>query len=735
MDSYKSFLSLKKFLINSSKNYDIDLITRAYEFALDLHEGQYRKSGEEYICHPIAVAQICANLGYGTDCLCSALLHDVVEDCPDKTSQKEIFQLFGAEISSIVSGLTKLKGIKFMTKEEEDVKNIRRMFTAMSEDVRVILVKLCDRLHNMRTLAAMPEDKQRRIALETMHIFAPIAHKLGIKKIKSELDELSLKYLDPFVYEQIKENIDKRFGESRDIIEKCQDKIKARLTNERISFVEEGRIKSVTSIYQKIISKGRSFEEIFDFYAIRYIVDSVREVYHVLGIVHELYPCVQGRYKDYISTPKQNGYQSIHTTVMSGSVPIEVQIRTKAMHEIAEYGVAAHNNYKYDEVEESIAWLKELIEADKDIVMDKDEIVANLKESFYSDDIYVYTPKGDIKPLRRGSTVIDFAYAVHSAVGNRMIGAKINGVIAPIDAILENNQRVDIITSNSSSGPSRDWIGIVKTSNAKNKIRQWFKREKRSENILIGREEVEKIFKKLAGSLTGIQCDEILTTISKRAGFAFLDDFYSAIGYGGESVSKLYIKIKDEIERIAKENVIFDITKIEFDEARSYSDGSEVIVDGIDNCSIKFAKCCNPVRGDKIYGFVTKGHGLSIHREDCKNFLDLKNQECNKDRIFYCFWNESPKSAEKNKDGFASMLKISALDDSDLMRRIVEVIHEMRVPMHSISKVSKKPDGSVIIDLLISARDVDQLEYIINKLKMIKNIKDAGRNAAEFAGV
>ena len=734
MDSYRAFLSLKTFLANSGRGYNIDLITRAYEYAADMHEEQYRQSREEYIMHPLAVAQICANLGYGTDCVCAALLHDVVEDCPDRTNQNEITRLFGDRISFLVNGLTKLKGIEFMTKEEEDVKNIRKMFASMSEDYYVMLVKLCDRLHNMRTLEALPLDKQKRIALETMHIFAPIADRLGIKKIKSELDDLSLRYLDPFVYADIKDAIEQRFGESRDVIERCKDKIKARLNAENISFVEEGRVKSVTSIYQKTISKGRAFEEIFDFYAIRYIVESVQEVYHVLGIVHELYPYMQGRYKDYISTPKQNGYMSIHTTVTSGSVPIEVQIRTKDMHEVAEYGVAAHNNYKYD-IGESIAWLRELIEADEDIIMDRDEIIANLKESFYSEDIYVYTPKGEIKTLKRGSTVIDFAYAVHSFVGNRMTGAKINGLIASIDTELDNNQRVEIIMSNASNGPSRDWLNIAKTSNARNKIRQWFKQAKRAENILIGREEIKKILKEIARPLTEEERDTILNNIAERAGFASLDDFYNAIGYGGQSVSKLYIKLKDEIERTEKRNLIFDIQQIEFEEPKNYSDGTDIIIDGLDNCSIKLAKCCNPVPGDKIYGFATKGHGLSVHKADCRNFRDLKNQEGNEGRVFSAFWNESKKGDIYNKSGFSSLLKISALDDMDLMRRIVELIHEMRVPMHGINKVNLKTDGAVMIDLQISVRDVEHLNHIINRLKMIKNIKDAGRNAYDLSGV
>ena len=736
MESYTAFLSLKQFLKNSSTDYNLDLITRAYEFASYLHDGQYRASGEEYVCHPITVAQICANLGYTTECICAALLHDVIEDCSDKINLKEMARLFGDDIASLVNGLTKLKDIEFMSKEEADDENIRKMIIAMGEDYRVILVKLCDRLHNMSTISSLPKEKQRKIALETMHIFAPLADKMGIKKLKDDLEEYSLQCLDPVAYEQIRQHIETRFGESHDVIEKCKDKIKARLNEENISFIEEGRVKSVVSIWRKSHLKGHSLEEIYDIYAIRYIVNDWKEVYCVLAIVHDLFQHMHGRYKDYISTPKQNGYKSLHTTVMSGSVPIEVQIRTKEMHEIAEYGVASHVNYKYN-MESSLAWLKELIEANNDIGMDREEIEANLKEAFYSDYIYVHTPKGDIKPLRRGSTVIDFAYAVHSLVGNRMKGAKVNGVIAPIDQVLDNNQRVEILTSNYTRGPSRDWLNIAVTSNARNKIRQWFKKERRAENILIGREEVKKILRALGNSLTEQQRDNILGTISKRAGYATIEDFYSAIGYGGETVQKLSIKIKDEIDRAIeaaeKENLKQDIQQLQFEEPRNYSDNTEVIVDGLDNCSIKFAKCCNPLRGDIIFGFVTKGHGLSIHRSDCRNFIDLQNQKGNERRVYPASWNENKKNTGKNKDESVSVIKISAVDDTDLLRRIVETVHDMRVPMHGINKSAKKDDGSVLIDLQIGVRDVEHLNYITSKLKMMKNVKTAGRDLPETA--
>jgi GTP pyrophosphokinase len=739
-DPYSEFLSLKKFLINSNKTYDIDLITRAFEYASGLHEGQYRKSGEEYIIHPIAVAQICANLGYGTDCVCAAILHDVVEDCPDFTSMSEIYDLFGQSIGSIVDGLTKLKGVRFMTKEEENTQNIRKMFVAMSKEPRVMFVKLCDRLHNMRTLSAMPPDKQRRIALETMHVFAPVAYRMGIKKIKAELDDLSLQYLDPIGYAQIKENIELRFGESRDIIEKCQEQIKARLSLDNISFIEEGRVKSVNSIYQKILAKGKSFDEISDFYAIRYIVNTLGEVYHVLSIVHDLFPYIQDRFKDYISTPKPNNYQSIHTTVICEKIPIEVQIRTKEMHDTAEFGLAAHWQYKSgDETPEDmfkkLKWVQDMVEADDDAIMDSDEMIENLKDVFYADDIFVYTPKGDIKFLRKGSTVIDFAYAIHSAIGNKTVGARINGAMMPIDTVLESSQRIEVLTSNASRGPSRDWLEIVKTSEAKNKIKQWFKREKRTENILIGREEIEIIFKKLNRPLTEDQRAAVLTNISKREGFSIVDDFYNAIGYGGLATSKLYYKVKDETDKILKDDPEFDMAKVVLDPPPKYSDSSEVIIDGMDNFDIKFAKCCNPVRGDKIYGFITKGHGMSVHRADCKNFLNLKSREDSESRVFTAFWNENKAAAaeERSRHGFKTQIKISAVNDDDLMHRIFETIRDMRVPLHGLNEVRATPDGNVIIDLLVSTRDVDHVKYILGRLKTIKNVKDAARSVEDFA--
>ena len=735
---YNMFLTLKQFLVNAgAEEHDIEIVTKAFEYAANLHEGQYRKSGEDYICHPVAVAQICANFGFGKDCICSALLHDVLEDCPN-ANFKEIENLFGKRIASLVDGLTKLQGIYFHTKEQQSIHNLRKMFFAMSKDPGVMFVKLADRLHNMRTISSMPEEKQKMIALETMHVFAPVAQRLGIRKMKDELEDLSLQCLDPIAYKDIKEDIEKKFGASRDFIEESQDKIKARLNMHNIKFTAEGRVKTVISVYRKVIVKGKSLDEIYDFYAVRYIVNNLEEAYLVLGIVHDLFNHMQNRFKDYISTPKINGYQSIHTTVINDKgIPLEVQIRTKEMHETAEFGVAAHAIYKNNIKipDKDFLWLQSLVE-DEDDTNDPEEFLALVNEGLYSDDIFIYTPKGDVKSLPIGSTSIDFAYAIHSDVGNKTIGAKINGVIAPIDAELENGSMVEILISNSSKGPNRDWLNFVKTGEARNKIRQWFKKEKRFENILIGREEIEKIFKRLKRSFTEEQRDNILINVSKREGFESVDNFYNAIGYGGLSVSKVLFKIRDEVEKLEKEekeqnsDIIIDIKQIEFDPVKSYSENTMIIVDGMDNCEIKLSRCCNPLPGDDICGFITKGHGLSVHNSECHNYIRLKEMEENKERFVYVAWNDKKITSEKyqNKKNFKTMLRISAINDINLIPAIASLLGDMKVAIHSISELQEKPDNSVILNLLISARDVEHLNYIINRLHTVKNIKSAGRN-------
>ncbi|MCL2096630.1 MAG: RelA/SpoT family protein, partial [Oscillospiraceae bacterium] len=475
MNFYDMFRILKQFLINSGKAADIGVITSAFEYAAALHADQYRKSGEDYICHPIAVAQICANFGFDTNCICAALLHDVVEDCSEETNINEIRKLFGSRVASLVDGLTKFKGMNLISKEEESIRNLRKMFFATSEDLGVMFVKLADRLHNMRTISSMPEEKQKTIALETMHVFAPVAQRLGIRKMKEELEELSFQRLDPIGYKTIKEDIDKKFGESRDFIEDSQEKIKYRLNADNIKFTSEGRVKTVASVHRKVFLKGKSLDEIYDFYAVRYIVNTIDEVYLVLGIIHRMFNHIQSRFKDYISTPKSNGYKSVHTIIINDrGVPMEIQIRTREMHETAEFGVASHWRYKTGEetpkdIEQKLTWLKSLVEAGTD-TNDPDEYLSMVKIDIYGDEIFLYTPKGDVKQLTKGSTAVDFAYAIHSDIGNKMTGAKVNGLIYPINSELESGKQVEILTSNSSKGPSRDWLSFVKTGEAGNKI-------------------------------------------------------------------------------------------------------------------------------------------------------------------------------------------------------------------------------------------------------------------------
>jgi GTP pyrophosphokinase len=745
MDYYNMFQALNRFLTNSGKNQDVGTVTRAYEYAASMHEGQYRKSGEDYVCHPIAVAQICANFGFDTDCICAALLHDVVEDCPDKTSLEELKKLFGERVASLVDGLTKLKNMNFLSKEEESIRNLRKMFFATSEDLGVMFIKLADRLHNMRTISSMPVEKQKTIALETMHVFAPVAQRLGIRKMKDELEELSFQCLDPIGYEAIKEDIERKFGESRDFIEDSQEKIKYRLNSHNIKFTAEGRVKTVASVHRKVFLKGKSLDEIYDFYAVRYIVNTVEEVYIVLGVVHGLFNHMQNRFKDYISTPKTNGYQSVHTTVINDKgIPLEVQIRTAEMHEIAEFGVASHWQYKtgevtQEDVEAMLKWLKPLIEDGFD-TNDPDEYLSLVKIDIYGDEIFAYTPKGDVRTFAKGATAVDFAYAIHSDIGNKMVGAKVNGVIRPIDAELESGKRIEIITSNSSKGPSRDWLGFVKTGEARNKIRQWFKREKRPENILVGREETERIFKQLKISFTEDQRNTILTNVSKREGFALIDDFYNAIGYGGVSVSKIHFKIREEAEKIIEEaekkakeqqegDLVFDIKQIDVAKNREYSESTSVIIDGMENCETKLAKCCSPLPGDDICGFVTKGYGVSVHKAECKNYLQLKSVEANRDRLKTAAWNSLKiiKEENKPKESFQTTITLFAVKDRRLIPAIVAFLSEMRVPIHFVVEMEDKSSDNIILKLRISARDVEHLNYIINRLKTLKNIKTANR--------
>lgn len=702
---------------------NVDKINKAYEYALKMHEGQKRDSGEPYIVHPLSVALICAELNMDTDSICAALLHDVIEDCSDKTSYGEIAREFGEEVAMIVDGITKLVNITFENKQEENLENLRKMFFAMSKDVRVIFVKLADRVHNMRTLSHKREERQRAIALETMHVYAPIAHRLGIHKIKQELEDLALRYLDPIGYKEIQQAVEKKFGENKDFLEIAKLKVAEKLSKYNLKFSIVGRVKTIYSVYRKIYNQHKDFDEIYDFYAIRVLVDTELDCYTALGIVHEEFNFMPGRFKDYISTPKPNLYRSIHTTVIGQSgVPFEVQFRTWDMHQTAEYGLAAHWKYKSGETseqsfDEKLQWIRTLVDTVSG-VDDPDEFFRPLKVDFFEDEIFVFTPKGDVVDLPAGSTLIDFAYHIHSAVGNRMVGAKINGKIAPIDTVLETGCIVEIITSSNSKGPGRDWLKIVKTGEARSKIRQFFKKERRTENIIVGKSEVDKELRKHAKHLSESQKDDIVKNVCERMGIQEPDDLYNNIGYGGISISKISVKLKDEIERISdkveEKEEIFVPETVKPDKITG---NSGVIVDSVGSLEVKFAKCCSPLPGDNIIGFVTRGHGVSIHKYDCPNVaLGLENPS-QKDRWLVATWADKHL---REKRRFEAALKVFMYKTPDVFKNVTSGIAALNVDMTSFF-MSENADV-LTAEITVKCENLENLNIIMNGIKKIKDV-------------
>ncbi len=720
-------------LEKAGKNYDLLKIRQAYLCAAELHEGQFRNSGEAYISHPIAVAEIAAGLGLDTDCICAALLHDTVEDCAEKVNLDEIRRRFGAVVADLVDGLTKMVNIPFADKEEQSVENLRKMLLAMSRDIRVIFIKLCDRLHNMRTLDAKPENKRRMTALETMNVYAPLAHRLGMHRIKHELENLSLSYLDPIGYNEVYDDIERKYGINRNFLEKARSQIADKLTEYNIHFQLEGRVKSVYSIYKKMYNQNKSFDEIYDFYALRIIVDTELECYTALGIIHDMFRSMPGRFKDYISTPKPNLYRSLHTTVIGrDGIPFEVQIRTWEMHHIAEYGIAAHWKYKSGEaadtdMDKKLAWVANLVETESE-TYDPDEFMRALKIDIFQDETFVFTPKGDVIALPQGSTVIDFAYNIHSAIGNKMIGGKINGMIVPIDRVLQNGEIVEILTSNQSRGPSRDWLKIVKTSEAKNKIRQWFKKEKRAENIAVGKTEIEREIKHYGVSYTDAQYQAVMAGLAKRLGLHEVDDLYNTIGYGGLSVTKIAGKLRDEFDRVVVPEIpqqralqpILISTK-----PRSSKHIGSVIVDGIDGCQVKFAKCCNPLPGDRLIAFVTKGFGISVHKTDCENIVAKRAAGEDPERFKRAEWADAVITGTQSRT-FEAVLHIKAVNSYSLIAEITAVLAEMRVSILQMNTQNKN-DKEVNITLTIACKNLDHLYSIQSKLRSIRDVERVTR--------
>lgn len=726
---------IKKLLEILSKNeerYDIDKIIGSYEYAKSLHEGQMRVSGEPYISHPIAVAEIVAELGLDTDSVCAALLHDTVEDCGTKTDLETIRKKFGADVAMLVDGLTKIVMMKIEDKEEAHIESIRKMLLAMSKDIRVIFIKLCDRLHNMRTLGVKPDNKRRITALETMQVYAPLAHRLGMQKIKQELENLSLEYLDPFGFAEVKDDIEKKYGQNQNFIESVRSMVVSKLEECGIKHTLEGRIKSVYSIYKKMYTQNKSFDEIYDFYALRVIVDTELDCYTVLGLIHEMFRSIPGRFKDYISTPKPNMYRSLHTTVIGrDGIPFEVQIRTWEMHHIAEYGIAAHWKYKSGgnskaDMDKKLEWVSRLIETENE-TRDPDEFIGAIKTDIFHDDIFVFTPKGDVIQLPSGSTVIDFAYAIHTAVGNKMVGAKINGMIVPIDKVPQNGEIVEIITSQNSKGPSRDWLKIVKTSEARNKIRQWFKKEKREDNIVMGKAMVESEFKKYARTSTEIQRNEIVLNVAVKFGFNNADDFYNAIGYGGVTVSKVFYRLKNEFEKIVNtDDAVEDKTAEETiqiaEKPKNLKSNSGIIIDGESGCLVKFAKCCNPLPGDKIIGFITKGYGISVHKCDCPNVALAYKNGTDTSRWVEAHW----ENAGKSNDEYEAILQVTAFDRIGMLADISVALADMRVSILQVNTASHA-DNQTVINLKISCKNIDHFSSIVSRVSSLKDVINVTR--------
>lgn len=721
---------------DASGSYDLNKIKRAYYLAEELHRGQKRISGEDYIIHPIAVAQIVYECQLDTNSICAAFLHDTVEDCPDRITLEEIRAQFGKDVADIVDGVTKLN-IPFETKQEASIRNLRKMFLAMSKDLRVIFVKLADRLHNMRTLSVRTPEKQRSIALETMHVYAPLAHRLGIQRIKQELETLALSYLDPIGFQEIRKDTEKRYGESKDFLAEATRRVADSLNSYGIRYRLEGRVKSIYSIYKKMYNQNKSFDEIYDFYALRILVDTELDCYTVLGIIHEMFNSMPGRFKDYISTPKQNLYRSLHTTVIgSGGIPFEVQIRTWEMHAVAEYGLAAHWKYKSGEqanqaLDEKLRWIRSLIETDAESG-DPDEFLRALKIDLFDDEIFVFTPKGDVVSLPAKSTPIDFAYAIHSAVGNKMVGAKVNGNIVPIDTVLQTGQIVEVLTNPNSKGPSRDWLSCVRSSEARNKIRMFFKREMRTENIEFGKQAIDRELRRYGHRYTDQQRDQIVGNLAVRMGYAEGNDLYNSIGFGGIEIVKIGTKLREEFNRLVapeqEQKAKLPSVKAETserDDRKLRKSSESVIVDNVEGCAVKFAKCCSPLPGDRIIGFITKGYGISIHKYDCVNVQNGLKKPEDRDRWVTASW--TARAEKRVMGGFEAFLNVFATYTPNVIVEISIALRDLKVEITSVT--TKESGDNIVMTFGVRCSDTEHLASIISALKKLQVVRDVTRGS------
>ena len=713
---------------------DFKRIRESYEFAKQHHGEQRRKSGELYITHPLAVAQIVAEeLHLDSESIEAALLHDVIEDTD--ATYDDVAKLTSPTVADLVEGVSKLTRIQYATKEDEQMENLRKMLIAMSKDIRVILIKISDRLHNMRTMEYQTPAKQKQKSLETMEIYAPIAHRLGMQRMKWELEDLSLKYLDPIGYDEIVSKLDAKRPEYDALMSRTQAQIDQRLNEMGIKHIVYGRMKHPYSIYRKMFSQNKSLDEIFDLFAFRVVVDTVSDCYNVLGVIHDLYKPILGRFKDYIGTPKPNGYQSLHTTVMGNEgIPFEVQIRTTEMHEIAEYGVAAHWKYKQNGqgagTEGKYEWVRRLLENQEGA--DAEEFIHSLKVDMFSDEVFVFTPNGDVQNLPAGATPIDFAYAIHSAVGNRMIGAKVNNRIVTLDHVLKNGDIVEILTSKNAKGPSRDWMKIAKSNEARSKIRQWFKKEKRDENIANGRSAFDAELRHCGIAMKDVLDPEFLPVLLKKVAYPTLEDLYAAIGYGGFTAQKAVSRIQGELQRRQQqrqqEQMLAEAVAEPKEDAKPADTPKQpktvkseqgIIVEGLDNCLVKFSKCCTPVPGDDIVGFITRGYGVSVHRADCPNASEEKRKE-QPGRWIHVSWGTD------TNDSYPTTIEAVCKDRLNLLLDISAALSTTKTFVLGLNSRSTE-DGFAIIRIEIQIKDGAQLSTLMNKLHQISGVLQVNR--------
>ena len=716
---------------------DLSMIEKAYRIAKNAHEGQFRKSGEPYIIHPLCVAIILADLELDKETIVAGLLHDAVEDTIMTT--EEIQQEFGAEVALLVDGVTKLGQLSYSAdKVELQAENLRKMFLAMAKDIRVILIKLADRLHNMRTLQYMKPEKQQEKARETMDIYAPIAMRLGISKVKVELDDLALKYLKPDVYYDLVEKINLKKSEREDYVNQVVGQVKRHMEDAGIKAQVDGRIKHFFSIYRKMVNQDKTIDQIYDLFAVRILVDTVKDCYAALGVIHEMYKPIPGRFKDYIAMPKPNMYQSLHTTLIGPKgQPFEIQIRTFEMHKTAEYGIAAHWKYKESSdgkkpigirEEEKLNWLRQILEWQKDM-SDNKEFLSLLKNDLdlFADNVYCFTPQGDVKTLPNGSTPIDFAYSVHSAVGNNMVGARVNGKLVPIEYVINNGDRIEIITSQNSQGPSRDWLKIVKSTQAKNKINQWFKQELKEDNILKGKEMLQQYAKAKGYHLSEYTKSKYMEAVMRKYGFRDWDSVLAAIGHGGLKEGQVLNKLreayeKEHVQQITDEQILAEMNSNQERERRSKTK-SGIVVKGIHDVAVRFSKCCSPIPGDEIVGFVTRGRGVSIHRTDCVNVLNMT--EIDRYRLIEAE-GQQPEDKAEAPEKYLAEIVIYANNRTGLLADISKIFTERKLDLRSInSRTSKREKASIAMSFDIGSKE--ELNSLITKIRQVESVLDVER--------